>query len=87
MKDAWHNGKKMGPNLDKKKYTCPVTGAHFEFSDMCQRVYELCKVKELGVDHFIRTCLNIHTASNAIAGGAQHRRGHGSEPVTNAANL
>ena len=83
MKDAWANGKKMGPNMDKKKYTCPVTGAHFEFVDMCERVFYLKKVRDLGVDHYIRECVkHIHTATNAFTNqeGAQHRRGHGSEP-------
>ena len=25
-------------NEDEAKYTCPVTGAHFEFNDMCRRM-------------------------------------------------
>ena len=25
-------------NEDEAKYTCPVTGAHFEYNDMCRRI-------------------------------------------------
>ena len=25
-------------NEDEQKYTCPVTGAHFEFNEMCKRM-------------------------------------------------
>jgi hypothetical protein len=67
MKDAWANGKKMGPSNDKKKYTCPSTGAHFEFSDMWNRIHKLHKQRELGVDHFIRVCLRIHTQMDSVA--------------------
>ena len=91
MKDAWNNGKKLGPNPDKKKYTCQETGAHFEFNDMCHRIYRLQKVREMGVDHYIAVCLNIHGQMNAIFGEAQpgpnYRRGqHGSELMGNQGN-
>lgn len=25
-------------NEDEQKYTCPITGAHFEFNEMCKRM-------------------------------------------------
>lgn len=25
-------------NDDESKYTCPITGAHFEFNEMCKRM-------------------------------------------------
>ena len=27
------------------KYTCPKTGAHFEFNDMCERLQMILKVR------------------------------------------
>lgn len=29
------------------KYTCPVTGAHFEFKDMCRRMTHLIKWRKV----------------------------------------
>ena len=39
------------------KYTCPKTGAHFEFNDMCQRLQLILKVRrahELKIAEFQR---------------------------------
>ena len=32
------------PNAPKQRFSCPVTGAHFEFEEMCRRL-ELLKKK------------------------------------------
>jgi len=28
----------LGPTINKDRYICPVTGAHFEWRDMCVRI-------------------------------------------------
>lgn len=28
----------LGPTINKDRYICPVTGAHFEWRDMCIRI-------------------------------------------------
>ena len=32
-------------NEEAERYTCPTTGAHFEFKDFCNRLIKLCKEK------------------------------------------
>jgi hypothetical protein len=34
---------------DEAKYTCPVTGAHFEFMDMCRRLKLLQQQRDLSL--------------------------------------
>ena len=38
IQDAFAAGIKLGPTINKDRYICPDTGAHFEFIDMCRRV-------------------------------------------------
>jgi hypothetical protein len=32
-----------GKEIEEEKYTCPLTGAHFRFNDLCQK---LTKIRE-----------------------------------------
>ena len=36
--DAFNQGIKLGPAINKDRYICPNTGAHFEWRDMCRRI-------------------------------------------------
>ena len=38
IQDAFDQGIKLGPSINKDRYICPDTGAHFEFKDMCRRI-------------------------------------------------
>ena len=38
IKSIFNQGVKLGPNVNKDRYICPVTGAHFEWRDMCRRL-------------------------------------------------
>jgi len=33
-------------NNDEKKYTCPITGAHFEFNDVCRRIKKVIEKRK-----------------------------------------
>lgn len=35
------------PNPPKVRFTCPVTGAHFKFEDMCSRIEGLMRERKL----------------------------------------
>jgi len=35
------------PNPPKQRFMCQITGAHFEFNDMCQRMELLLKERKL----------------------------------------
>lgn len=48
--DVWANGKKLGPNPNKLKYTCEKTGAHFEHYEMARRLEKLRNLREIDVD-------------------------------------
>ena len=41
--DAFNKGIILGPTINKDRYICPVTGAHFEWRDMCRRIEIACK--------------------------------------------
>ncbi len=66
--DIWNNGKKLGPNPNKTKYTCEKTGAHFEHMDMFRRLDKLRNLRDIDVDQFVAVALNIHTVMNSIYG-------------------
>ena len=68
LEDAWGNGKKLGPNPNKQRYTCDKTGAHFEHYDMCRRIERLRQLREIDVDTFVAKALNIHTVMNQLFG-------------------
>ena len=36
--EAFAQGIKLGPTINKDRYICPETGAHFQFIDMCHRI-------------------------------------------------
>ena len=36
--DIFSKGIILGPTINKDRYICPVTGAHFEWRDMCKRI-------------------------------------------------
>jgi hypothetical protein len=38
IKSIFNQGLKLGPNVNKDRYICPITGAHFEWRDMCKRL-------------------------------------------------
>jgi hypothetical protein len=38
IQDAFNQGIKLGPSINKDRYICPDTGAHFEFLDMSRRI-------------------------------------------------
>ena len=38
MNEAFEKGIKLGPTINKDRYICDRTGAHFEFYDMCKRI-------------------------------------------------
>jgi hypothetical protein len=33
-------------NNDDQKYTCPITGAHFEFNDVCRRIKKVIEKRK-----------------------------------------
>jgi len=41
--DAFQQGIKLGPTINKDRYICPNTGAHFEWRDMCKRIDVMAK--------------------------------------------
>ena len=41
------------------KYTCPTTGAHFEFKDMCGRLSKILKSRK-GLEHKIAAYALAH---------------------------
>ena len=47
------------PNPPKQRYTCPLTGAHFKFDEMCTRIEALMRERKLKwkneCDDFART--------------------------------
>ena len=47
---VFNQGVKLGPTINKDRYICPDTGAHFEFNDMCKRMQIMYKdrCKEYG---------------------------------------
>ena len=50
--DVFNKGIILGPTINKDRYICPVTGAHFEFRDMSRRIEAMAKqrVIEYGRD-------------------------------------
>jgi hypothetical protein len=44
--DAFNQGIKLGPTINKDRYICPVTGAHFEWRDMCVRINVAAKQRQ-----------------------------------------
>jgi hypothetical protein len=42
IKEAFQQGIKLGPTINKDRYICPETGCHFEFLDMCRRI-KICE--------------------------------------------
>lgn len=47
IQDAFNQGIKLGPSINKDRYICPDTGAHFEFLDMCRRMKIMEKQRNL----------------------------------------
>jgi hypothetical protein len=45
--DAFNQGIKLGPVINKDRYICPITGAHFEWRDMCVRIEKALKNRML----------------------------------------
>lgn len=45
VNDMFNKGVILGPTINKDRYICPVTGAHFEWRDMCQRLQVLAKTR------------------------------------------
>ena len=45
LKTGLSHGVAIVPNAPKQRYSDPVTGAHFEFEDMCQRLERLRKMR------------------------------------------
>ena len=43
LKDVFNKGIILGPTINKDRYICPVTGAHFEWRDMCKRIEAMAK--------------------------------------------
>ena len=41
--DVFQKGIILGPTINKDRYICPVTGAHFEFRDMSSRIEAMSK--------------------------------------------
>ena len=41
--DVFSKGIILGPTINKDRYICPVTGAHFEFRDMSRRIEVMVK--------------------------------------------
>ena len=57
------NLKKSKRNKKKKvkvPFICARTGAHFSFGIVSSKVGSLALTKRSGIDHFIKTTLNIH---------------------------
>jgi hypothetical protein len=55
VRDVFQKGIILGPTINKDRYICPHTGAHFEFNDMCRRMHEMARkrmfeYKEPGVE-------------------------------------
>lgn len=42
-----NNYKGIYYNTDNEKYTCPVTGAHFRFQDLCSRLEPIRKTRQI----------------------------------------
>lgn len=43
-----HNYKGIYANDDNsQKYQCPVTGAHFEYNDLCKRIVKLMEKRKI----------------------------------------
>ena len=42
IQEAFAQGIKLGPTINKDRYICPDTGCHFEFLDMCRRI-KICE--------------------------------------------
>lgn len=38
IKNAFDKGIILGPTINKDRYICPKTGAHFEVKNMCDRI-------------------------------------------------
>lgn len=47
IQDAFNQGIKLGPSINKDRYICPDTGAHFEFLDMCRRMKTMEKQRNI----------------------------------------
>lgn len=43
LKTGLSHGVALVPNPPKERYSCPVTGAHFEFKDVCSRLVLLAQ--------------------------------------------
>ena len=43
VRDVFQKGIILGPTINKDRYICPVTGAHFEWKDMCKRIEEMAR--------------------------------------------
>ena len=47
VKDVFEKGIILGPTINKDRYICPDTGAHFEFRDMSNRIHVMHKERTL----------------------------------------
>ena len=45
LKSGLTHGVAVIPNAPKQRYTDPLTGAHFDFEDMCQRIDRIQKAR------------------------------------------
>ena len=45
--DVFNKGIILGPTINKDRYICPHTGAHFEFRDMCRRIDVMFKQRQV----------------------------------------
>jgi len=47
LKTGLSHGVAIMPNAPKERYSDPITGAHFEYSDMCARLERMAKKRYL----------------------------------------
>ena len=45
--EVFNKGVILGPTINKDRYICPVTGAHFEHRDMCRRMDVMSRQRAL----------------------------------------
>ena len=46
------------PNAPKERYSCPETGAHFEYFDMCARLEKMRKRRDLELRRIEKKMIN-----------------------------
>ena len=52
------HGVAIMPNAPKERYSCPETGAHFEYFDMCARLERMRKRRNIEMQRTEKKVLN-----------------------------